>query len=46
MTTPTTEPKPFDPDEPLPVFPDYRARSWEPAENHYVDLTETEKSEQ
>lgn len=35
----------FDYNAPLPVFPDYRARSWEPAARHYQDLTDTERKE-
>lgn len=37
---------PFDYDAPLPIFPDYRNRSWEPAARHYRDLTDQEKAEQ
>lgn len=43
-TQPATPP--FDYDAPLPIFPDYRNRSWEPAARHYRDLTDQEKAEQ
>lgn len=48
MTTEPTTPapaQPFDYNAPLPTFPDYRARSWEPAARHYRDLDETERKE-
>lgn len=35
----------FDYNAPLPTFPDYRARSWEPAARHYRDLDDTERKE-
>ena len=35
----------FDYNAPLPAFPDYRARSWEPAARHYRDLTDEEKAD-
>ena len=45
MTTePTTPaPAPFDYDAPLPTFPDYRPRSWEPAARHYRDIEPEER---
>ena len=46
MTTEPTTPapaQPFDYMEPLPVFPDYRARSWEPAARRYRDIEPEER---
>lgn len=40
-----TSGKVFEYMEPLPVFPDYPARSWEPAARHYRDLDDTERKE-
>lgn len=46
MSTANPPQPPFDYDAPLPIFPDYRRRSWEPAARHYRDLTPEEKAEQ
>ena len=40
-----TSGKVFEYMEPLPTFPDYRARSWEPAARHYRELDDTERKE-
>lgn len=47
MTTPTTDPRPFDPAAPLPPMRSHGSNprdSWEPAARHYRDLTEEEKA--
>lgn len=40
-----TSGKVFEYMEPLPTFPDYRARSWEPAARRYRDLDDEEKAD-
>lgn len=43
MTAEPAPPPPFDFNAPLPVFPDYHTRSWEPAARHYRDLDDDER---